>query len=440
MFGKTAKWMWLLYQTVSYATKDEWNTSDSDSLTMTAYENDPDMNYFCQRVVSSDDENYLDSDNGSDTDLDSSGPEGAYCVVSDDGSAADLNVDMISLWMAPWDAGGTFRIGFRPDMAIRRDRLRCVVQYFGGLAWTSVIDVYAGVSTAPVEIMVEDQKPDFLALGICEDSRGRGYGYSPGGCSRLYLLALLAVWGHCPHPTLTLLAGWPSVTGGPVGQPGTLPPSTFASAILVDPGGTFPSSDLAGMPDIPVRPVGIWGTFSSSDSDPTGQDGSHATGVPVGHLGTLPPTTSECGILVDPGGMFPSSGLARMRGPAAPVGSPVLRGPVGPAMSLDTLLPAVDVPGLYQIVLTVGLWPVVAVPLPAVWDPLFTLSPVEELKKTGAEVVGRRLAVRDGWSVPAVAGISAVIARAVMYAVLLNIGAPSDHDVGCPPWGGGLSS
>ena len=102
-----------------------------------------------------------------------------------------------------------------------------------------------------------------------------------------------------------------------------------------------------------------------------------------------------------------------------------------------SLLPAVGVPGLCQIVLTVGLFPRVDVPLPAVWDPLFALSPVEELKKTGAEVVGRRLAVRDGWSGPDVAGISAVVARAVMYAVLLNIGAPSHRAVGCPAWDGG---
>ena len=133
-----------VYQTVSYATKDEWNTSDSNSLTMTADENDPDMNDFCQRVVSSDDANYLDSDNGSATDLDGSGPEGAYCIVSDDWSAADLNVDMISLWMAPRDAGGTFRIGSRPEMTIRRDRLRCVVQYFGGLAWQVLLTCMLG--------------------------------------------------------------------------------------------------------------------------------------------------------------------------------------------------------------------------------------------------------------------------------------------------------
>ena len=138
----------------------------------------------------------------------------------------------------------------------------------------------------------------------------------------------------------------PSVTGGPVGQPGTLSPSTFVSAILADPEKTFPSSDLVGMllPAIPVRPVGMWGTLSSSDSGPLGREGSRVTGGPVGHLGTLPPTASESGVLVDPGGMFPSSDLARMRGPAALAGSPVLRGPVGPAMSLDALLPDVDVP------------------------------------------------------------------------------------------------
>ena len=147
---------------------------------MTADENDPDMNYFCQRMMSPDDEICLDSDDGSGTDLDGSRPKGAHCVVSDDGSAADLNVDMISLWMAPWDAGGTFRIGSRPKMAIRRDILCCVVQYFGGLAWTSVVDLYAGVSTAPVEIMAEDKRPDFRALA-CQDSRGRSYGYSLGG-------------------------------------------------------------------------------------------------------------------------------------------------------------------------------------------------------------------------------------------------------------------
>ena len=43
------------------------------------------MNDFYQQVVSSDDENYFDSDNSSATDFDGSMSEGAYCVVSDDG-------------------------------------------------------------------------------------------------------------------------------------------------------------------------------------------------------------------------------------------------------------------------------------------------------------------------------------------------------------------
>ena len=59
---------------------------------------------------------------------------------------------MDSLWMAPWDAGGTFRIGSRPEVAIHTNILRCVVQlsrrpvfpaagyfgFLGGLARTCV--------------------------------------------------------------------------------------------------------------------------------------------------------------------------------------------------------------------------------------------------------------------------------------------------------------
>ena len=82
-----------------------------------------------------------------------------------------LDVDMYSLWMAPWDASGTFRIGSRPEVAIRRGILRCVVQlsrrpvfpaasylgYFGDLARTCVMDLYTGVSTTPVEMLVDDK-------------------------------------------------------------------------------------------------------------------------------------------------------------------------------------------------------------------------------------------------------------------------------------------
>ena len=84
-----------VYQTVSYATRDEWDTSDNDSLTATADKDDPNMDDFYQRVVSWDDENYFDSDDGSITDFDGSMSEGEYCVVSDDGSVADLDGDML---------------------------------------------------------------------------------------------------------------------------------------------------------------------------------------------------------------------------------------------------------------------------------------------------------------------------------------------------------
>ena len=109
-----------------------------------------------------------------------------------------------------------------------------------------------------------------------------------------------------------------------VGHPGTSSLSTFMLKFLVDPGGTLPPSDLAGMlpPAIPVGPVGRWGTLPPSVSDPTDLDGQSVTGGPVGHLGTLPSSTFEPAILVDPGGTSPSSDFAGMLLPAMP-GSPV---------------------------------------------------------------------------------------------------------------------
>ena len=80
-----------------------------------------------------------------------------------------------------------------------------------------------------------------------------------------------------------------------------------------------------------------------------------------------------------------------------------------------------------HIVLPVGLWPEVAVPLPAMWDPLFASLLVELLKMTGADVVGRSRAVHGGWSGPDVAGISAVV----------DLGAASDRAVECLARDGG---
>ena len=115
------------------------------------------------------------------------------------------------------------------------------------------------------------------------------------------------------------------VTGGPVGQIGTLSPSASESAILVDPGGTLHSSGLTEMllPAIhvgPVGPINLYGTLSPSDSDPAGPDGPYVTGGPVGQIGTLSLSASESTILVDPGGTLPSSGLAGRLLPAIPVG------------------------------------------------------------------------------------------------------------------------
>ena len=84
-------------------------------------------------------------------------------------------------------------------------------------------------------------------------------------------------------------------------------------------------------------------------------------------------------------------------------------------------------PGLCQIVLTVGLWQEVAVPLPAMWDPLFASLLVEPLKMTGADVVGRSRAVCGGWSGPDIAGTSAVV----------DLGAASDRAVECLARDGG---
>ena len=127
----------------------------------------------------------------------------AGIAVLDPPKHSMLDVSMNSLWMAPWDAGGMFRIGSRQEVVIRRDRLGWFVQLscrpaFGGLTGTCVIDLYAGVSTTPVEIMVEDKMPDFLDfLELAStDSRGCDYVYSPDGSSKTNLFFSRA---SCTH-------------------------------------------------------------------------------------------------------------------------------------------------------------------------------------------------------------------------------------------------
>ena len=45
------------------------------------------------------------------------------------GLVVTVHMDMDSLWMAPWDAGGTLRSGYRHGMAIWKDVLCCVVLF-----------------------------------------------------------------------------------------------------------------------------------------------------------------------------------------------------------------------------------------------------------------------------------------------------------------------
>ena len=81
-------------QTVSCVTRDEWDMCDDDSLAEAADVDGPDMDEFYQRVVSSDDEDFVDSDDGSVTDLDRDMSEEEDFVDSDDGSITDLDRDM----------------------------------------------------------------------------------------------------------------------------------------------------------------------------------------------------------------------------------------------------------------------------------------------------------------------------------------------------------
>ena len=62
-------------------TRDEWDMLDDDSLMEAVTANGQNMNEFYQRVVSSDDEDLFDLDDGTVTDLDRDMSEGAYCVA-----------------------------------------------------------------------------------------------------------------------------------------------------------------------------------------------------------------------------------------------------------------------------------------------------------------------------------------------------------------------
>ena len=111
------------------------------------------------------------------------------------GLGVTVLVDMDSLRMAPWDAGGTLRRTYRHEMAVWRDVLCCVVRFsrmpvlpasgclrsFGGLGRTCIIDLYAGedalVLGAAVPLPAEDMdrvtlspmEVQFSACGVTTD-------------------------------------------------------------------------------------------------------------------------------------------------------------------------------------------------------------------------------------------------------------------------------
>ena len=107
--------------------------------------------------------------------------------------------------------------------------------------------------------------------------------------------------------------------------------SDYISGVLVDPGWTLPSSDLAEMLR-PAVPAGI--------PFPVGPAG------PVGLDGTLSPSDYITGVLVDPGGTLPSSDLAGM---LLPAGIPFPFGPAGPVGLDGTLSPSDYVSGSWWI-------------------------------------------------------------------------------------------
>ena len=99
------------------------------------------------------------------------------------------DVDLDSLWMAPWDACGMLGAGSRPGIAIWRDVLCCIARLsrmlvlpltgysrsFRGLGRTCILDLNAGESKAPVRIMGDERQTDFPRPQGCT-----GNGFSLG--------------------------------------------------------------------------------------------------------------------------------------------------------------------------------------------------------------------------------------------------------------------
>ena len=152
----------------------------------------------------------------------------------------NCHVDLDSLWMIHWEDRRTVETG----------------SHAGVSAWRSVLCGIARMSCLP-EFPVNN---GLKCLKYLE---------------RNCIMDISAGGTLSPSESDPTGLDGPYVPGGPVGHIGTLAPSISTSEILVDHGGTLPSSDLTGMliPSIPVGPVGLWGTLPPSDSALTGLDG-----------------------------------------------------------------------------------------------------------------------------------------------------------------------
>ena len=124
------------------------------------------------------------------------------------------------------------------------------------------------------------------------------------------------------------------------------------------------------------------------------------------------PSDSGSAILVDPGGVFPSSDPQ----------------PGG------TLLPGEEGPGVCPSVPTNDLVSVAAVPLPAVRDPIVAQSPVEGLVRECDDVSEECITVHGGWSDPEVVKPPAVVAMVGMDALPMRNDAPLDCVDECTTW------
>ena len=84
-------------QTVSCVKRNGWDVFDDDSLTEAADVDGPNMDDFYQRVVSSDEEDFVVSDVGSITDFNWDMSEEEELMDSVDGSVADLDSDSLDV-------------------------------------------------------------------------------------------------------------------------------------------------------------------------------------------------------------------------------------------------------------------------------------------------------------------------------------------------------